>query len=132
MWLWRTIVFPLSPALPGPCLAIRQPVLGLFTNVLLVSSSEDRYVPHHSARLQLCEEAVHDLRYGATFVSMVHHILEPHVLSTAKLEELANVKIKGRESEILAHVALPSEPPGGPLPVLIVIHEFFGLSEFIT
>ena len=36
--------------------------LALFTHLLLVSSSEDRYVPHHSARMQLCDEAVHDDR----------------------------------------------------------------------
>ena len=35
----------------------KQPVLGLFKNVLFVSSVEDRYVPHHSARVQLTEEA---------------------------------------------------------------------------
>ena len=54
-----------------------QPVLSLFRNLLLVSSAEDRYVPHHSARIQLCDEAVHDERYGAIFVSMVHHLLAP-------------------------------------------------------
>ena len=36
-----------------------------------------RYVPHHSARVQLCDEAVHDPHYGAVFVSMVHQLLEP-------------------------------------------------------
>ena len=40
----------------------KQPVLGLFRHVLLVSAGEDRYVPHHSARIQLCEEALHDER----------------------------------------------------------------------
>jgi len=55
----------------------KQPVLGLFTNVLLVSSIEDRYVPHHSARVQLCEEAIHDVRNGHIFASMVHNLLGP-------------------------------------------------------
>jgi hypothetical protein len=31
--------------------------------------------------------------------------------------------------ELLAHVAVPAEPPPGPLPILVVLHEFFGLSE---
>ena len=55
----------------------KQPVLALFTNVLFVSSVEDRYVPHHSARLQLCDEAVHDTRNGPVFASMVHNLLGP-------------------------------------------------------
>ena len=54
----------------------KQPTLGLFTNVLLISSAEDRYVPHHSARIQLCDEAVHDPKYGAVFISMVHNLIE--------------------------------------------------------
>jgi pimeloyl-ACP methyl ester carboxylesterase len=48
-----------------------------FTNVLFVSSAEDRYVPHHSARVQLCPEAIHDPRQGSTFVSMVHNLMAP-------------------------------------------------------
>ena len=48
-----------------------------FRNVLLVSSREDRYVPHHSARIQLCPEAIHDSRHGPAFVSMVHNLLAP-------------------------------------------------------
>ena len=48
-----------------------------FRNILLVSSSEDRYVPHHSARIQLCPEAMHDTKYGSTFVGMVHNLLAP-------------------------------------------------------
>ena len=31
-------------------------MLHKFSNVILVSSAEDRYVPHHSARVQLCDE----------------------------------------------------------------------------
>lgn len=57
----------------------KQPVLSHFRNVLLVSSPEDRYVPHHSARIQLCDEAVHDARYGSVFVAMVHNLLAPLV-----------------------------------------------------
>jgi len=55
----------------------KQPVLEHFKNVLLASSIEDRYVPHHSARVQLCDEAIHDGRYGSIFVSMVHNLLSP-------------------------------------------------------
>ncbi|KAL1525926.1 hypothetical protein AB1Y20_020752 [Prymnesium parvum] len=52
-------------------------VLRHFKNILLVSSIEDRYVPHHSARIQLCREAIADHRSGSTFVSMVHNLLTP-------------------------------------------------------
>ena len=54
----------------------KSDVLRHFRNVLLVSSAEDRYVPHHSARIQLCSEAVHDHKHGPTFVSMVHKLHE--------------------------------------------------------
>ena len=34
-------------------------------------------MPHHSARIQLCPEALHDPKHGSTFVSMVHNLLGP-------------------------------------------------------
>jgi len=34
-------------------------------------------VPHHSARIQLCAEAMHDPRHGPAFVTMVHNLLAP-------------------------------------------------------
>ena len=37
-----------------------------------------------------------------------------------------------RTKRSFLHVALPSEPPPGPLPVLVLIHEFFGLGESIV
>lgn len=63
--------------------------------------------------------------------SAAQHCFEPR-LQAAKLDDLVNVRIKGRESEILMHVALPSDPPPGSLPVLVLLHEFFGLSESIV
>jgi len=65
---------------PSSCFLYRlskDSALSHFANVLLVSSAEDRYVPHHSARIQLCAEAMHDPRYGTAFVSMVHNLLAP-------------------------------------------------------
>ena len=54
-------------------------------------------------------------------------------MNAATLDDLANVRIQGSDkTELLAHVALPSEPPPGPLPVLVLIHEFFGLGESIV
>ena len=34
--------------------------LEYFRNVLLVSSTQDRYVPYHSSRIELCKSAVKD------------------------------------------------------------------------
>ena len=74
--------------------------LSRFTNVILVSSAEDRYVPHHSARIQLCPEAMHDSRFGSAFVSMVHNILAP--LSCANLIHV-DVAFVQTASSRLAH-----------------------------
>ena len=52
----------------------------------------------------------------------------------ASLEKLANARIPGRDGhEILSYVALPaSTPEDAELPVLIMLHEFFGLNDKIT
>jgi hypothetical protein len=44
-------------------------VLGLefFKNILLVASSQDRYVPFHSARIEVCKAALKDTVYGLLF-----------------------------------------------------------------
>ena len=34
--------------------------LEFFKNVLLVSSQQDRYVPYHSSRIELCKPALKD------------------------------------------------------------------------
>ena len=34
-------------------------------------------MPHHSARIQLCAEAIHDPKHGPAFVSMARHPLPP-------------------------------------------------------
>ena len=52
--------------------------LEFFTNVLLVSSHQDKYVPPHSARIELCEKAVKDdSLFGRTYRTMVDNILSP-------------------------------------------------------
>ena len=52
---------------------------------------------------------------------------------TSTLEELTNTRIPGTGGhEILAHIARPASPPAGPLPVLVLLHEFFGLTESIV
>lgn len=49
-----------------------------FKNVLLCGSGQDRYVPFHSARIELCKEALKDTsEQGAIFREMVHNIISP-------------------------------------------------------
>ena len=50
--------------------------LHLFKNVLLAGSSQDKYVPLHSARIELCKSAIKDNSVtGAAYKEMVHNIL---------------------------------------------------------
>ena len=66
----------------------------------------------------------------------VHHLLEPPrtLRTSAALEQLANTRIAGPDAnDILAYVARPpAAPDGEELPVLVMIHEFFGLSDSIA
>ncbi|XP_071454365.1 protein FAM135A [Hetaerina americana] len=49
-----------------------------FKHLLLCGSSQDRYVPLHSARIELCKAAVKDTSVtGAAYREMVHNILSP-------------------------------------------------------
>eukprot|EP00058_Branchiostoma_floridae_P024116 XP_002609606.1 hypothetical protein BRAFLDRAFT_87827 [Branchiostoma floridae] len=41
----------------------QKPGLALFKNVLLVGSVQDRYVPFHSARIEMCKSAVKDKQF---------------------------------------------------------------------
>ena len=68
-------------------------------------------------------------------VFAAHHVLEPHPMqsATATLESLANVRVPAGEGrEVLAFAARPKQPPEGALPVLLVLHEFFGLNSGIV
>ncbi|XP_059470771.1 protein FAM135B isoform X2 [Neocloeon triangulifer] len=52
--------------------------LHCFKNILLCGSSQDRYVPLHSSRIELCKAAVRDTTVqGAAYREMVHNILTP-------------------------------------------------------
>jgi len=67
----------------------------------------------------------------------LHHVFDgPAVLRTSQqLEELTNVRIPGSGGthEILAYAARPSSAPAGKrLPVLLLLHEFFGLNGAIV
>ncbi|XP_026668872.1 uncharacterized protein LOC108624401 isoform X3 [Ceratina calcarata] len=54
-----------------------------FKHVLLCGSAQDRYVPLHSARIELCKAAVRDSTdQGKAYREMVHNILYPVMSST--------------------------------------------------
>lgn len=48
-----------------------------FKHVLLLSSPQDKYVPYHSARIELCPAAMRDTKRGALYASMVQGCLAP-------------------------------------------------------
>jgi len=51
-----------------------------FKHVLLVGSSQDRYVPPHSARIELCKSALKDTTItGSAYKEMVNNIMGPIV-----------------------------------------------------
>ena len=73
----------------------------------------------------------------ATIADAAFHALTPpppaHLAAT--LADLTNAEIPSSSADnvqLLAHVAKPKNPPDGPLPVLVLIHEFFGLNENIV
>ncbi|MCO5547611.1 hypothetical protein L7F22_001062 [Adiantum nelumboides] len=55
-----------------------------FQNVLLLSSPQDRYVPYHSARVEMCQAAVRDSRRGVVYTTMhrncMDQILKPCIV----------------------------------------------------
>jgi hypothetical protein len=54
-------------------------VLGFeyFKNILLIASPQDRYVPFHSARIEICKAALKDTIHGSVYVEMIKNLLEP-------------------------------------------------------
>jgi len=60
--------------------------LELFKHVLLAGSSQDKYVPIHSARIELCKSAIKDSSVnGSAYKEMVHNILAPVVQADTEL-----------------------------------------------
>ncbi|CAC5361760.1 Protein FAM135A,Protein FAM135B [Mytilus coruscus] len=58
----------------------QKPGLELFRHVLLVGSSQDRYVPYHSSRIEMCKAAQRESSgMGAIYSEMVANILTPVV-----------------------------------------------------
>ncbi|CAG5118979.1 unnamed protein product, partial [Candidula unifasciata] len=60
----------------------QKPVLQNFKHVLLVGSHQDRYVPYHSSRIEICKSAQKDSTLtGVIYREMVQNILEPIIQS---------------------------------------------------
>ncbi|KAG8545098.1 hypothetical protein GDO81_021393 [Engystomops pustulosus] len=55
----------------------KKPGLEYFRNVVLVSSLQDRYVPYHSARIEMCKTAVKDKQSGPVYAEMIQNLLLP-------------------------------------------------------
>ena len=65
--LYKTFLYKLS----------RKKTFEHFKNVLLVASPQDRYVPFHSARVDMCKSAFKDSVYGTIYREMVTNMLKP-------------------------------------------------------
>ncbi|XP_034981199.2 protein FAM135B isoform X1 [Zootoca vivipara] len=53
--------------------------LQYFKNVVLVASPQDRYVPFHSARIEMCKSALKDRQTGPVYAEMINNLLQPVV-----------------------------------------------------
>ncbi|KAG9350236.1 hypothetical protein JZ751_026590 [Albula glossodonta] len=51
--------------------------LQFFRNVVLVGSLQDRYVPYHSARIEMCKTALKDKQSGPVYAEMIENLLLP-------------------------------------------------------
>ncbi|XP_057595273.1 protein FAM135A isoform X4 [Hippopotamus amphibius kiboko] len=51
--------------------------LHYFKNIVLVGSLQDRYVPYHSARIEMCKTALKDKQSGQIYSEMIHNLLRP-------------------------------------------------------
>ncbi|XP_021248945.1 protein FAM135A isoform X2 [Numida meleagris] len=51
--------------------------LHYFKNIILVGSLQDRYVPYHSARIEMCKTALKDKQSGPIYAEMIQNLLLP-------------------------------------------------------
>ncbi|CAI5769657.1 DUF676 domain-containing protein [Podarcis lilfordi] len=51
--------------------------LQYFKNIVLVGSLQDRYVPYHSARIEMCKTALKDKQTGPIYAEMIQNLLLP-------------------------------------------------------
>uniref|UniRef100_A0A8D0CDH2 Family with sequence similarity 135 member A n=1 Tax=Salvator merianae TaxID=96440 RepID=A0A8D0CDH2_SALMN len=55
----------------------RKAGLQYFKNIVLVGSLQDRYVPYHSARIEMCKTALKDKQTGPIYAEMIQNLLLP-------------------------------------------------------
>ncbi|XP_075067783.1 protein FAM135B [Mixophyes fleayi] len=55
----------------------QKPGLQYFKNIVLVASPQDRYVPFHSARIEMCKNAIKDKHTGPIYTEMINNLLQP-------------------------------------------------------
>ena len=55
----------------------KKPGLKFLKNILLVASAEDKYVPYHSARIEMCKAALKDKSLGLYYNEMINNLLTP-------------------------------------------------------
>ncbi|XP_026521011.1 protein FAM135A isoform X3 [Notechis scutatus] len=55
----------------------RKAGLQYFKNIILVGSLQDRYVPYHSARIEMCKTALKDKQTGPIYAEMIQNMLLP-------------------------------------------------------
>ncbi|XP_050315543.1 protein FAM135A [Anthonomus grandis grandis] len=61
----------------------QKSTLHYFKNILLCGSGQDRYVPLHSARIELCKESLKDTsEQGIIYRKMVQNIMQPIIAQT--------------------------------------------------
>ncbi|KAJ3609655.1 hypothetical protein NHX12_024171 [Muraenolepis orangiensis] len=58
---------------------LKKSGLQFFKNVVLVASPQDRYVPFHSARIEMCKTALKDRTTGPVYTEMINNLLRPLV-----------------------------------------------------
>uniref|UniRef100_A0A3B4YCQ3 Family with sequence similarity 135 member A n=1 Tax=Seriola lalandi dorsalis TaxID=1841481 RepID=A0A3B4YCQ3_SERLL len=56
---------------------LKKSGLQFFKNVVLVGSLQDRYVPYHSARIEMCKTALKDKQTGPVYAEMIENLLLP-------------------------------------------------------
>merc|ERR1712013_54495 len=84
-----------------------------FTNVLLVSSPEDRYCPYHSTRIEMHRKTVQDTKWGRIYNEMVRNLLRPLDLVNLTRFDVSFVHKKINLDSMIgrsAHICLLEQP----------------------
>lgn len=95
--------------------------LQYFKNVVLVASPQDRYVPFHSARIEMCKTALKDRHTGKHFIYFFFLLKQQHRMrGIDSAQEWDPSPHPGTVPRALCGVrprlpVLPPPPPAGPV-----------------